>query len=83
MDFLAKYSLEALGVSGIFISYVIYQNWLLQKANRDLEEYARKVNQLYQDHAVTILEALRNLQEALAVTNEVMRNIRELVRDRK
>lgn len=70
MEFLSSLNLEQLGAAGIIIGILLYQNWELKKDLREMTNYAREINKLFQESQIKVVESIKDLQQMLAVLTD-------------
>jgi hypothetical protein len=68
-----RLNVEQLGVSAIIVVILIYQNWELRKDVREEREYSRKLNRIYQESGMKLLDTLKNLEQAFILLRDSLK----------
>ena len=69
-NFLNALNLEQLGVTGILVALLWYQNRELRQDLRDEREYARALSKLYQESTLKTIETMGKLQAAFSALRD-------------
>lgn len=70
-------NLEALGVSGVIVAILLYQNWLLRgdlsaslKREQAEREYSKALSESYRESGVRTIEMMGKLEQAFVLLRD-------------
>jgi len=70
MEFFSALNLEQLGVTGILVALLWYQNRELRQDLREEREYARKLSELYKESTLKTIETMGKLESAFSALRD-------------
>lgn len=77
MEIVSPLNLEALGVSGVTVAILLYQNWQLRKdlsdaVRREQEEreYSRELSKSYRESGLKTIETMGRLEQAFMLLKD-------------
>jgi hypothetical protein len=73
MELLRAINLEQLGVAGILIAFLVYQNFQLRKDAREEREYSREILSKYQDLAEKTISTIGRLENAFTLLKDALK----------
>lgn len=72
-DILASLNLEQLGVTGILVAFLIYQNYNLSQSVREERTYSKELADRYQQLTIKTIETLGRLEQAFVLLKDGLR----------